>query len=391
MKGKLQINIFDNDLVWRGAIDAVKSLIHNTSWNEIINSELTIGKNAQGVEEMGIGRILVINNQLDKALIVEDMVTSLDDEFWNFTLIPLKGMLNYRICHPIDSGGGGGAWIAKKQSQVMVWLVSDNLITQTRDKDRYFEDSTRTKNMLSIAPSKAFDFGDIIDFSVDWKTGYIGDAVVTIAKMFGNTTNYPLGWNISIKEDFSGFVFDVWHGTHKHIDQTNLPPVVFSEEFGNIKNASYEYSIKEWRNVVYMIWKAEGVDTENNIAVGNVEHGATISFNRKEIIIDSSKKLQNEAVSEGRSELNKRPHVESFTAEIINNENTMTTYKKDWVVGDIVTIQSREIFKGLQISMNAMITGIEEIYDEGEYTINATFGEEKLTFLQLIKNAINQK
>jgi hypothetical protein len=41
--------------------------------------------------------------------------------------------------------------------------------------------------------------------------------------------------------------------------------------------------------------------------------------------------------------------------------------------------------------MDAMITGIEEIYDEGEYSINATFGEEKLTFLQLIKNAINQK
>ena len=116
---KLQINIFDTDLVWRGAIDAVKSLTHRTSWHEIINSELTIGKGAQGIEEIGIGRILVINNQLDKALIVEDMVTSLDDEFWNFTLIPLKGILNYRICHPTDSGGGGGAWIAKQQTQVM--------------------------------------------------------------------------------------------------------------------------------------------------------------------------------------------------------------------------------------------------------------------------------
>jgi len=116
---KLQINIFDTDLVWRGAIDAVKSLTHRTSWHEIINSELTIGKGAQGIEEIGIGRILIINNQLDKALIVEDMVTSLDDEFWNFTLIPLKGMLNFRICHPLDSGGvGGNPWVAKKQSQM---------------------------------------------------------------------------------------------------------------------------------------------------------------------------------------------------------------------------------------------------------------------------------
>jgi hypothetical protein len=389
MKDILQINIFDTDLVWRGAIDAVKSLTHRTSWHEIHNSELTIGKSAQGVEDMQIGRILVINNQLDKALIVEDMTTSLDDEYWNFTLIPLKGMLNYRICHPIDSGGGGGAWVARKQTQVMSWLVLDNLIKQTRDPDRYFQDSTRTKNMLAIAPVK--EYGDTIDFLVDWDTGYLGDAVVTVSKMFGEQANYPMGWNISIKDDFSGFLFDCNYGTHKHIDQSTLPPVVFSEEFGNIKNASYEYSIKEWRNVVYMIWKAEGVDTENNIAVGNIEHGATIGFKRKEIIIDSSKKTQNEVVSEGRSELNKRPHVESFTAEIINNENTLTTYNKDWVVGDIVTIQSREIFKGLQISMNAMITGIEEIYDEGEYTINATFGEEKLTFLQLIKNAINQR
>jgi hypothetical protein len=386
---KLQINIFDTDLIWRGAIDAVKSLTHRTSWHEIKNSEITISKTAQGVDEMQIGRILIVNNQLDKALIVEDMVTSLDDEFWNFTLLPLKGMLNYRICHPIDSGGGGGAWVAKQQTQVMQWMVSDNLITQTRDPDRYFWNSTKTKNLLEITPIKSY--GDTIDFSVDWDTGYLGDAIVTISKMFGQQSNFPMGWNIEIKEDYSGFLFDCNYGTHKHIDQTNLPPVVFSEEFGNIKNASYEYSIKEWRNVVYMIWKAEGADTENDITVGNIEHGATIGFNRKEIIIDSSKKTQNEASSEGRSELNKRPHVESFTAEIIDNKNTMTTYNKDWFVGDIVTIQSREIFKGLQISMNAMITEIEEIYDDGEYTINATFGEEKLTFLQLIKNAINQK
>ena len=385
MKALLQINIFDTDLVWRGAIDAVKSLTHRTSWHEINNSELTIGKSAQGVEEMQLGRILIINNQLDKALIIEDMVTSLDDEFWNFTLIPLKGMLNYRICHPTDSG----SFTAMRQTEVMQRLVERNLITQIRDKDRYFEDSTRTKNMLAVTPIKSY--GDTIDFTVDWDTGYLGEAIVTISKMFGQEANYPIGWNIAIKEDFSGFLFDCNYGTHKHIDQTTLPPVVFSEEFGNIKNASYQYSIKEWRNVVFMIWKAEGAEVDSVNSVGNTEHGATISFNRKEIIIDSSKKTSGEVTNEGRSELNKRPHVESFTAEIINNENTLTTYKKDWVVGDIVTIQSREIFKGLQISLNAMITGIEEIYDDGEYTINATFGEENLTFLQLIKNAINQK
>lgn len=382
---KLQINIFDTDLIWRGAIDAVESLVHKTSWNEILTSEMTIAKMAQGVEELQIGRILVINNQLDKALIIEDMNTSLDNEYWNFTLIPLKGMLNYRICHPTDSG----TFTQKPQTEVMQRLVMNNLITQIRDDDRYFQDSARTKNMLNVSPIKTY--GDIIDFSVDWETGYLGDALVTISKMFGKQANYPIGWNISIKEDYSGFELDVWHGTHKTIDQTTLPPVVFSEEFGNIKNATYEYSIKEWRNVIFMIYKAEGAETESTITLGDLEHGATIGFNRKEVIIDSSKKIASEVTDQGYSELNKRPHIESFTAEILNNENTMSTYKEDWTIGDIVTIQSKQIIKNALLSMNAMITAIEEVYADGEYTINATFGEEKLSFIQLIKNAINQK
>ena len=249
---KLQINIFTTDLVWIGAIDAVESLVHRSSWHEIPVSEMTVSRTVQGVEHLQIGRILVVNNQLDKALIIEDLTATLNDEYINFTMISLKGMLNYRIIHPKDSGNNGN-WVAKQQSEVMMWMASDNLITQTRDNDRKFWDSTGTKNMFRIAALKRF--GETVDFTVDYKTGYLGDAIVTIAKMYGVTTTAPLGWNVYITDDFSAFEMDVWYGRHKHINQTTLPPVVFSEEFGNIKDASYEYSIKDWRNVAYMIWE----------------------------------------------------------------------------------------------------------------------------------------
>ena len=36
------------------------------------------------------GNILVINNQLDKALIIEDYTTSLDNQYVNFNLLPLN-------------------------------------------------------------------------------------------------------------------------------------------------------------------------------------------------------------------------------------------------------------------------------------------------------------
>jgi hypothetical protein len=385
---KLQINIFTTDLIWIGTVDAVETLIHRTSWHEIPSSEMTISKTAQGVDQLQIGRILVVNNQLDKALIIEDLSASLDDHFIHFTMIPLKGMLNYRIAHPTDSAAGL-AWTGRFQSQVMTWLCYDNLIKQTRDLDRYFWNEARTINMLSTAaPTK--EFGETIDFKVDWKTGYIGDAIVTVAKMYGITTTAPLGWNIYIKDDFSGFEFDVYHGTHKHINQTALPPVVFSEDFGNIKNANYEYSIKEWRNVAYMIWQ-DANDVLQSTPVGNTEHGATISFKRKEIIIDSSKNISGEVQNEGRSELNKRPHVQSFQAEIINNDKTMTTYEEDWQLGDIVTIQSKAVIMDKLISIDAQITETEETYADGEYSINATFGEGRLSIFQLIKQSIEQK
>jgi hypothetical protein len=69
----------------------------------------------------------------------------------------------------------------------------------------------------------------------------------------------------------------------------------------------------------------------------------------------------------------------------------MTTYKKDWDLGDIVTVQSAEIMPNTLISLNAQITEVEEIYDAGEYSINATFNQRKLSLIQLIKNSIEQK
>jgi hypothetical protein len=390
MDNKLQINIFTNELVWMGAVDAVETLIHRTSWHEIPMSELTVSKTAQGVQHLEIGRILVVNNQLDKALIIEDLSASLDSNFITFNCVSLKGMLNYRIVHPVDSGGNGGTpWVQRRQSQVMNWMALDNLTKQTRDTDRYFWNSDKTKNMFQVAP--AIEAGDTIDFAVDWETGLMGDAITSVSKMFGtglSNVTVPLGWNVYITDDFSAFEMDVFYGRHKHMNQTALPPVVFSEEFGNIKDAHYEYSIKEWRNVVYTTWE----DDAGNQQVETVgKQAETIGFSRKEMIYNSSKKSSGQVRNESKSELNKRPHVESFTAEIINTDKTLSTYKEDWDLGDIVTIQSKQVLKDKLISIDAQITEIEETYAAGEYSINATFGEGRLSVFQLIKQAIEQK
>ena len=272
-------------------------------------------------------------------MIIDDLNVSLDDDYINFNCVSLKGILDYRIAHPSDSG----VFTAKKQAEIMMNIVSGNLITQTRDNDRKFWNSAGNVNMMKIAPLKYL--GNTIDYTVTWETGLMGETITNIAK---NSQN-PLGWNIYINDDFSAFEMDVYQGIQKHVEQVIRNPVVFSEEYGNLKNADYEYSIQQWRNVLYMYFTTkekigeETIETINNLPVYNTTHGATKSFNRKELTFNSSKVHFSQVKTEGETELNKRPQVESFNAEIINNENTMSTYKKDWDLGDIVTVQSSEI------------------------------------------------
>lgn len=370
---ELIINIFDRDLVWVGMLDSVVYLKHSSSWHEITNSELKVSRSAANVEEIKTGRILVVNNQTDKALIIEEMQTTLDDKHWIITCIPLKGMLNYRIVHPTDSFA---TLLAKSQAYVMMNIPSVNLVTQTRDKDRYFWNTTATKNLFSVATTKVY--GETIDFTADWNTGLMGDCISEIAKMNSAAGSYPIGWNVYINTTWDGFQMD----TYKARDRTGS--VIFSEEFGNIKSANYLYSIKEWKNVVYMTWNDGTVD--KTTAVGNTAYGATKGFVRREMIQSSSKKTANEVTAEGTAALNQKPHTETFTAEIINNPNTISTYGTDWILGDIVTVQSAD----LQISISAQITQIDETYENGDYVLDATFGEPKPNFVQLIKRAIRK-
>lgn len=385
MKKKVQLNIFDTNLVWKGVIDDVTTMVHRQSWHEIVNSELTISRTASGAEELVKGRIIVVNNDLKNGLIIEEMQTNESDTFWNINLIPFKGMLNYRICHPSDSG----TFTGRTQSEVMMLLASNNLITQYRDVDRKFWNEDQTKLLFTVASLKAY--GDSIDFSVDWGTGYLGETIVDIANMYDDSTagHYPIGWNVYLKETLDAFEMDCYLPTNRSIRQNLLPPVVFSKEFNNISDSTYVNSLKDWHNVAYVKWNDGTTDIVS--AVASVKHGRATSFLRKEIILDSSKKNVNEVVSEGRSEINKRPNVENFSADLLFNPNTMTTYGEDWFLGDIVTIQSKSIIEDELISLDTQIVEIEEIYDNGEYSINATFGEGKLSIIKKIKQYIQER
>lgn len=379
---KCLIDIYTNELEWLGLIEDIETLILRSSWHEIINSELVVKKTAQGVDELQIGRILVINNNRETAVIIEEKTGSLEDQIWTYNLIPLKALLNYRVVHPTDSG----SYTAKTQSNVMMNLVEKNCEINTRDTNRNFLKSDGVTKMFAVGSIK--ELGDTIDYVPDWESGFLGDAVIDIAKMNG-TTSYPIGWNIYIHSAWQLLYMSCYQATIRTVNQSIVPPVVFSEEFGNLQNAEFIDSIIDFKNWGYVTWNNGSTDQISTVT--NAKYGTAKYFNRKEIILDSSKKTSSGALNEGKSELVKNSRIQGFKADVINTENTISTYNIDWFLGDVVTIQSATIIKNQLLSLDVQITEVEETYENGEYSLSLTFGDGKLNFIQNIKNAINRK
>ena len=72
----------------------------------------------------------------------------------------------------------------------------------------------------------------------------MGEAVIAIAKMNATAGHYPIGWNIYINNTWSQYVMDTYKATDRSISQSVNPPVIFSDDFGNIKNATIPIALR---------------------------------------------------------------------------------------------------------------------------------------------------
>jgi hypothetical protein len=373
----LQVNIYDTDLKWRGMLEEVESLVHRTSFNEIVLSEMKVSRTSSHFSEIQVGRILVVNNRLDKALLIEEIEYSIPDEFITVNLSPLKGILNYRLLVPFDSED----FKSQRQGVVMAELVKQQLVTQTRDINRRFTNSTGVNLLHIYSPSRTY--GDLIDYyTKDWVDLYLGDIITQISRM---GSGYQLGWNISISPTYENLLFDTYRSTDRTINQTLNPPVIFSTEFGNIQKIDYFESIKEWKNHIFTVYEDElekifHVESENQTEPAK-------SFKRRELFLESNQKSEASASTDGISELNKHPKVQSFSCEVIDNPHTMSTFERDWYIGDIVTVQ----FKEFGIQFDLQVLEVEEVFSDNIYTIRVSFGEGKPSVLKIIKNHLQSK
>ena len=146
-----------------------------------------------------------------------------------------------------------------------------------------------------------------------------------------------------------------------------------SENFENINDTSYSYNSTLYKTKVYVGGEGEGSDRVY------VELGGGEGYNLREVFVDA-KDIQSLEFStneeyldalkqRGQEKLSSMVEVEAFDYQTSAMGNFK--YKKDYDLGDIVTIRK----ESWGISLNKRITGIEEVYEQGGVIINPTLGE----------------
>jgi hypothetical protein len=244
-------------------------------------------------------------------------------------------------------------------------LVKQNLILSD-DANRNialsveFENEERLKNVCST-----------IDKQITG--GSLWDEISEVAE--ADKLRIALRPNVVVANKEHSYNIDGWMLTigagedrTRHRGNKVVSPVVFSQSLSNIANTDYIVDRSKLKNTVYIVGEGEGTDRKwYNIDVNSdVTFGERKGWNRKELWVDArdiQSEQDNKKLTDAEyEELMKQRADEKAKDNDLSEEYTATvtditkqyTYKKDYNIGDFVTIADEE----LGMEFDAQITNV---------------------------------
>lgn len=165
--------------------------------------------------------------------------------------------------------------------------------------------------------------------------------------------------------------FEVYSGMDRTSAQTANSRVIFSESYDNLNDIVFRENDQLYRNVAYVGGEGEG----NERIYVQVGSGSGLSL--REVFVDARDLRQEEStiaeykeqlIQRGREALAEKQISSSFECSV--EAGTNFSYRKDYDLGDIVTIQKKE----WGVKENLRITEIQEVYEQERMRIVPTFG-----------------
>ena len=197
--------------------------------------------------------------------------------------------------------------------------------------------------------------------------------------------------SIRVRYDFDNdeIIAEVWQGFDRRDTQNINTWAIFSKNFENITDSNYSTDETKYCNFAYVegeLTDTGGNKTRTGTTIDRIKEGEE----RIELYVDARDLQKDEDTSDseymsmlrerGIEKLNENNKVEEISFSVDPYSNLV--YKQDFDLGDKVVYKNDE----LGFNIENRIVGISEAYENGDRTIDITFGDEYN--LKKIKEAI---
>ncbi|MCQ2059800.1 MAG: siphovirus ReqiPepy6 Gp37-like family protein [Bacteroidaceae bacterium] len=343
----MELWILNRDLEQVGIVDTFKSLIWTTRHTKVGDCEIYV---PASVELLQILRkdYYIFRQDSDMICRIKSIEIDTDVETGNYLIVKgydCKDILAQRIIFlPVTFRGTAENFIRK--------IINDNVLTEML---------RRTVPKFKLADSHGFS--ETIDIQARF------DSVLERVQAVCDT----YGYGFKVTFDGTDFVFDLYKGIDRSVDQDENDYVLFSPDFENLKSTTYSLDATNVANAAYVAGEGEG---SGRIVVG-YEIGEVEGLDRCEIYVDARDLSTNEGEipfedyvpllrQRGAEKLTEYGIVTEFDGEVEPNRSYV--FGVDYFLGDIVTVRNEY---GIQI--NARVTEVIEAYDDNGHTIIPKF------------------
>lgn len=233
----LDLYVFDSSITPLGVIDVVTGLTWLEKFSDAGNFELWCPLNDQNAELLQEDNLLWIGGE--SAGVIEFKELTSDEE--GTKTIHIQGRLaesylDYRTIYPTVVMTG-------KISSILRKHVNDNLINPA--------DTARKIPLIELA-SDQVAYGPSVSYQ---KTG--DTVLLELSKLCEANS---LGFRLQFFPRQTKFVFRVYQGTDRTLDQSEVNPVLFSSDLDDILESNYSHNKSELRNFAYVAGEDSGAN-----------------------------------------------------------------------------------------------------------------------------------
>lgn len=254
----------------------------------------------------------------------------------------LKNILDWRIVW-----GRVTFPIATKCNEIITTLLNDNLINP-KDWTRTYQDGDKgsiTQTVLGKdrkIPNFVIMNSEIELPETTGEVQYENESLYEVINELCN--NYKFGYSVLYNFKENRFEFRFLEYVDKSYEQINNPPVIFSTQYGNLRNSDYIESSSNEKNVGLVTGEGDEYNAMYAI-VGEYSgmqrrevgiSGSDISRTEEDGTEYGNNSYINMLIEKGIQELSKFKYTKTFegTTETTRNFN----YPEDYNIGDIVEI-----------------------------------------------------